>query len=479
MRRVSLLTWFLLAAGPASTGLADVVYLTGGRTLEGDAVEEGESVRIRTAAGLVTVPRTEVERIEKTKSAAEVYRERRSTLPARDADGLYQLALWCLAQGLRAEHEDLIGRVLALNPRHVGALDARRRARLQAPLPPEPDVEAGLRQEFGPGFAVKTTAHYFIVYNCTDEFADGRAGLLERLYAAFFGYFEDGQFALEPVRRRLVVVIFGSRQEFAAHTRTDSPEAATAGGYYRPDLNRSFFFAAYTEEEIRAARRQAAQVRQVLADDAKTLPRLRQDLDLARRTGRLADALRLQAALDQIQVRQAALRRFEDSLERVENARVTVVLHEATHQLVLNTGLLRNPAGDPRWLHEGLAMLFESARGGEWRGLATPNTDRLREYRLCRRAGAGPTLRALVTEQGPFLRPEARTLPCYANAWALLYYLSHRRRADLNQYLRLVAARRRGAHSDDDRLADFSAAFGSDLAALEADWRAFMDRVND
>ena len=188
---------------------------------------------------------------------------------------------------------------------------------------------------------------------------------------------------------------------------------------------------------------------------------------------------RIAALLDEAEKRKRKLARLEEVLRSLENSRAMIVLHEATHQLVFNSGLLRNPPGDPRWLHEGLAMLFESARGGRWRGLATPNIERLRAWRRYAGAGRLPALAGLLTNQQAFLRLGPETHAHYAAAWALTYYLTHRRRADLERYLRLVARHRPGPVSRQERLADFTAAFGADLAALEADWHAYMKTVRE
>jgi len=458
---------------------ADVVHLRDGRTFTGTVEEQGDAVRITTAAGIVTLKRAEIDRIERTTSPGEIYKARLAALPPDDADALYDLATWCKAQGLREEHAALIRRALAINPQHAGALDALRRALVTAPLRPEPERAAALRKEFGPRFTVKQSAHYLVAYTCEEKFAGGRIALLERLCKAFYGYFHDGEFPLTPIRKRLVVVIFGSRAEFVAYSKTALPAAMHAGGYYRHDTNRTIFFATYTEEEFRRARQQADRLRQLIAADAGIVPKLRKELTKARQRRDRAAVRRIEGALALAERRTAELTRVEQALRRVENARATIVLHEATHQLVFNTRLLRNPPGDPRWLHEGFAMLFESARAGKWRGLGTPNIDRLQQYRRYETTHQLPALRNLLVNQAVFLRAGRDTQAYYASAWGLLYYLSKRRRADLNVYLRLVARHTPGPVTPKQRLKDFTDAFGTDLTLLETDWRAFMNRAKE
>ena len=479
MRRFRVFVALALVGAMVSEGRGDIVHLRDGQTLEGTVEEHAQTVRVTTPAGTVTLKRDEIDRIEKTRSPAEIYREKLAALPENDADAAYDLALWCRDQGLRDEHDALLARALAINPNHPGALAERRRALVYAPLPRRPDRVASLESEFGERLTVKETAHYLVAYNCEESFAGGRIALLERLFSAFYGYFQEGDFPLMPLKERLGVVIFGSRQEFVDYSRAHIPAAAQASGYYRLDSNRCVFFATHTEEEYRRLREAADQVRRLIAADADVLPRLRRDLGEARRRGDREAADRIQRALEGAEKQRADLDRIDQALTSLENARAMVVLHEATHQLVFNTGLLRNPAGDPRWLHEGFAMLFESARAGKWRGLATPNVERLQQYRRYQEAGRLPALKDVLTQQEPFLRVGPETLPHYASAWALLYYLAHRRRADLNDYLRLVVRRQPGPVSAEARLKDFTDAFGTDLAALETDWRAFISRVEE
>lgn len=463
-----------LVAGAAR---ADIVHLKTGRSLEGTVEDQGENVRVATAAGVVTLRRDEIERIEKTKSAAEIYREKLAALPAADAEAAYQLALWCREQGLAEEHLGLIQRTLTLNRRHAGALNVLRRLLIQTPLKPEPERAAALQKTYGPGFAVKQTGHFLIVSNCDEDYINGRAALLERLYSAFYGYFYDGDFPLMPLRQRLVTLVFASRQEFMAYSRLAVPEAALAAGYYHPQSNQTVFFSAYSDDQVKAARQSAAVLRRLIAGDQRRLPALQRELVRARGRGDRAAVAQIEGAIDRAARRQEQVRDLDAAVQQVINYRVSIVLHETTHQLVFNTGLLRNPPGDPRWLHEGLAMLFESARDGQWRGLATPNTERLHDYRTARKARTLPPLRAILTEQEAFFQPRADTQAYYAGAWGLLYYLSQRHREALNDYLTAVAKHRAGPVTAEARLKDFTDAFGENLDQLDADWRAFMDRV--
>ncbi|GIW70522.1 MAG: hypothetical protein KatS3mg102_0064 [Planctomycetota bacterium] len=109
----------------AGSARADIVHLADGRMLRGEVLEETpEQVRIRTAAGILTVYRDEIDRIERlapAESPDAIYRERLAALPPGDADALVGLAQWLAGLGYEEQAQDCYRRALAIEPEHVEA----------------------------------------------------------------------------------------------------------------------------------------------------------------------------------------------------------------------------------------------------------------------------------------------------------------------------------------------------------------------
>ena len=106
----------------SSLCLADVVHVMDGGKLVGKILEEtDEEVVILTVKGIVArIPVERVERIERG-SLREIYERQMKSVDKNSAGALYGLARWCRDVGLVKESEDLLRRVLALEPDHEEA----------------------------------------------------------------------------------------------------------------------------------------------------------------------------------------------------------------------------------------------------------------------------------------------------------------------------------------------------------------------
>lgn len=152
------------------------------------------------------------------------------------------------------------------------------------------------------------------------------------------------------------------------------------------------------------------------------------------------------------------------------------IIHEATHQTAFNVGVHRRFAEQPRWLVEGLAMMFEAP--GVWDARSTYtrsdriNRDRLDDFRYCLPKRPDGAIVALVATDDLF-----RTSPgfAYAEAWALSFFLCETRPQEYSRYLEIVAARQPfHEYPAKERLADFVRIFGNDVELLDAQFRRFM-----
>jgi hypothetical protein len=168
-----------------------------------------------------------------------------------------------------------------------------------------------------------------------------------------------------------------------------------------------------------------------------------------------------------------------DSQHWRENA--GVLIHEATHQTAFNSGVHSRYALPPKWLAEGLAMLFEAP--GVYDSRAFPqlsdriNRARLRTFREAVRPRHRPELLAAVVASDDFFN--ANPGAAYAEAWALTFFLAETEPAKYVRYLKLTAARPPFAeYSRADRLKDFAAIFGGDWRMLEARFLRFVESIS-
>lgn len=129
MRACTFSLLLLLAAGAAG---ADVVQLTNGRTLEGEAtiLPDGR-VELQTSFGTLVLAAGQVARIEPATSLEERVAAFRARLDPADAEGLYQLAMWVQEQGAATLARRLLEEVLALDPEHEAARRALGHRRYQ------------------------------------------------------------------------------------------------------------------------------------------------------------------------------------------------------------------------------------------------------------------------------------------------------------------------------------------------------------
>ncbi|WP_010586501.1 DUF1570 domain-containing protein [Schlesneria paludicola] len=156
------------------------------------------------------------------------------------------------------------------------------------------------------------------------------------------------------------------------------------------------------------------------------------------------------------------------------------VIHEAIHQVAFNTGIHSRIAGQPKWVVEGLATMCEADGIRSRLGTTSPadrmNRERFlwfRDYANTRRAG--DSLTQFVSEDQLFT---SSPLDAYSEAWALSFFLLETRPADYSQYLSRLSERDPFApYEAASRLADFTKAFGPNLAELEMMYLRFIKRI--
>lgn len=153
------------------------------------------------------------------------------------------------------------------------------------------------------------------------------------------------------------------------------------------------------------------------------------------------------------------------------------IIHEATHQTAFNTGVHSRFCPVPRWISEGLAMLFE-APGVNNSMNYTKQEDRINRSRLhelhsyYRQGKVEGGIAELITSDRLF-----RTDPslAYAISWGLTFYLSEKMPHEYQKFLRADGKKTCfAAYSSKQRSKAFADAFGPKIPEIEARMENFI-----
>jgi hypothetical protein len=155
------------------------------------------------------------------------------------------------------------------------------------------------------------------------------------------------------------------------------------------------------------------------------------------------------------------------------------IIHEATHQTAYNVGVHRRFAEQPKWLVEGLAMMFETPGMREAWSIRT-RKDRINHGRLDYflqhlEQRSDDALLQLISSDQTF-----RTDPmgAYSEAWLLSFYLFETQPRKYSDYLARVAARPTfSLYSSTERREEFTHIFGSNLKLLDAQLLRYVEQL--
>jgi hypothetical protein len=153
------------------------------------------------------------------------------------------------------------------------------------------------------------------------------------------------------------------------------------------------------------------------------------------------------------------------------------IIHEATHQTAFNTGVHSRYCPVPRWISEGLAMLFE-APGVNNSRYYTKQRDRINRIRLLelqsyyRKDEVQGRVAELITSDRLF-----RTDPslAYAISWGLTFYLSEKMPPEYQTFLRADGQKTNfSTYSSRQRSKAFADAFGPKISEIDARMENFV-----
>lgn len=471
-----ILRWLLPLClfGSAAVLAADEVVLNDGARIEGEVTDLGDRIRIQARGCAVTFPRSAVREVIARPPAAERVRDRRAALAAGDLHGRVALSDFCIEHNLFDTAEALLQEATRIDPTHtLVAARIRQFRKLYEPLPRSASAEAKLRYELGAEVRFLYGDHFLVAHDGDEAFARQRLQLLEQHYRDFYRYFEDRAFDLLLLDRRLEAVVFGTQERFMEFARRQAPGMERGAGYFNGATGRLYCF-----DVRRSASR--AEAERTLAAGAARLAALGREID---RVASGRNRTRLAELRQEYADRKEAMARERWEWTRFfDEANEAVTRHEATHQLCHASGLLRAHAGHPTWLVEGLALYFENT-DPFWSAApraSAVDADRIEDLHTALRNGRMIALPDLIRGSGSFLALGGdRAHLAYAEAWALVCFLLRGPNRDYaTRFFQYLRGQRIIAVSDavdgDRRIADFRAAFGSELAELERGWFDFI-----
>ena len=470
---------FLGALAIASIARADLIYFRQGGDAQIPVKINGNRVFLSMPDGRVDLARDSVRKLVPGFWPEADWPERQRQAMAGEIDARFAAGWWALENGLTNEAAALIRELHRLDPKHTqSARTASALDRLEKECP-DPDSSA-FQKALGIEVRVARGPHVLLFHQHSDAEANERIALLEKVIAGFYMLFASDGIELLAPSHRLVSAWFAEKRDFLAFLHAEKADAfATTRGYFHPTWDAVVAFDARSTDEQRTSRARLATRREELRQFSQQLDRAparaRIRIELGGEPVRTVSRMEARAAIERIEGDIACEAMFLDLDWR--SIDLGTAAHEMIHQLAAESGLVPRHGAFPHWLHEGLAAQFEVIRGGRWSGISRAHDLRLPDWRRIQEPFA---LERLVRDAG-FGRGYQRDL--YAQAWALVYYLRTRHSREFLTFLDLL----RGPNSDEpespatavgDRVSRaFQRAFGSNLDALERDWRAFMATV--
>ena len=366
-----------------------------------------------------------------------------------------------------------------LDPKHAPtARMASVLDRLEQPCP-DPDFSA-FQKALGIEVTVARGPHVILLHQHRPAEASERIEILEKVITGFICSLPPTGSSCWPRARRLVSAWFAEKKDFLAFLHAEPPTHLRRREdiFIRPGARslhstRGALKAAQCEAKLAARRDELHRFgRQLEAAPARARIRIELGGEPVRTVGRSEAKAAIARVEGEITCETMLLDLDRRSID------LGTAAHEMIHQLAVESGLVPRHDAFPNWLHEGLAAQFEVIRGGRWSGISRAHDLRLPDWRkiqdpmplerLVRDARLRPRIsaRPLRAGLGPGLLP----------ANAAFARVSDVPRSSARPRFWRRQDRPRPARGDRVFRA-FQRSFGSDLDALERDWRAFMATV--
>jgi hypothetical protein len=340
---------------------------------------------------------------------------------------------------------------------------------------------------------VYRTPHWRIAFATDLGVARRRGEMLEAAWRKFREFVDRTGIAVRAIDDRMECVVFRDHAEWLRAAGLPETDVSDLVGIYAGESRRILLYDARTSPAAKQTQQVVTDEIAALADARAAVEKQRGSLaqleraltealaPVKRDETRVADLRKFiaetKAALSQnedaIASRTAELERFRADVTRhFAEENVSASTHEACHQIAFALGVSR--AGQPTWLTEGLATLFEPQNRTTF-VLEAANQARLSDARAAWANGDGGKLRRILTDE-VFAALEKRPM-AYADSWSLTHFLAIRHAAEFARFLVQGALLPNSPDSADARVADFRRFFGVDLDALEREWRSYIEHL--
>lgn len=286
-------------------------------------------------------------------------------------------------------------------------------------------------------FVEYESTRFVIMSDAKPRWTRTQAGLLERTYHQFNRYCRRLGLTPQPLRHKLVCVLFEDHADYQQFARAhDGVTAEWISGYYSPMHDRIVFYNIQTNPAF-------------------------------------ADAFVPRAAS---QNNMLASNRIADDYAKAATA---TTVHEAVHQLAFHTRIQSPHIQNPLWISEGLATAFETDQTNKAFGPEFDYAPRRRQFQKLLETGELIPLRKLVGYTEMPGNDDDTITAVYHESYALVTWLSRYRRRELQGFLRAMTSEPPGRPSAQRHLAIFQNAFG-DVDTLERAWlRSERDKMDE
>lgn len=322
-------------------------------------------------------------------------------------------------------------------------------------LPSDPATDKKLAKLLGADAKIRHTAHYTIAHDTDDDTLNAFITRIEATYASVLKFADRVGAPTRPPTEKLRIIFFDKFEPYGRYMKKAGIEPSQEmPGFFAPGPNRSAFYN---------------------YSDADSLKKMKEELASAREAGKAARRSGQAPSVDftRIKAWEARIDAFQDRINR------QVVQHEVAHQVLYNIGLHNQIfATNPRWLLEGLAMMFETPPTAGSSGLGAINQLRLFRWHELSDEKKLPSLRDLVSHSELLLPSNPDVEKAYTQAWALTHYLERTKKSRMAAYIAAIGARTdQRAYSPQEELAEFEKAFGKLDSDFVRKWEAYIRKL--
>jgi hypothetical protein len=308
-------------------------------------------------------------------------------------------------------------------------------ARAERKLASHSDVSRRTRKLLPDRFAEYETRRFVVLSDGKPGWSRRQGQLLERTYHQFQRYTRRIGIEPEPLRYKLVCVLFQEYDDYRQFAKAhDDVTAEWISGYYSPKHDRIVFYNIETNPEYAWAR-----------------PANDRGSDAAVARGRLN--------------------------EEYEAAAIATTIHEAIHQLTFHTKVQSAQIQNPLWISEGLATAFETDKPNEAFGPDREYPMRREQFERLLDDGEMIPLRELVAYTEMPNNQDDTIAAVYHESYALVTWLSRFRSTELRKYLESLRQERPGRPTPQRHLQLFERAFG-DVDRLDRAWQRYEKHAN-